>query len=458
MLDLFVRITSLGPGTSGNSRCHECSDLVENKDDGKKATRDETKIDEAKIDDNIVVMSRIPGIDLDASEKKWEDKFKLEHFNIETIQYGCSGSKTGYGRGISLIPNKYQGLFLPSQPPQETVFFQRSKIAKEKNARKNKKLARENYQRMKKEKRELKTLKQEINKNIAAPRKDSKRSTIEDISLEGSLESNKDTSSLIADSDVEIATKLNKNAGHVIFNQAESIGLLKPAKIKLPKSWVPLLAVQLMSHRFRYSGLVQLQRKARAKARARARAINRTSKLNYPNLKKIAFNCTCRIEVDSEEQRKHQEGEKFAALQKVNNLEMKSQIKKEGTHNTNNQLKKLHKNIQKEEKYMSQQQQEPKKQFHTHKNNVGCKNGSKGRRHSCEEKIKEKVRVKRGGWPASPGGGLKGGAGAGVGSSNVSTLPTIGRVCLCSLYCLMLIQPLDSIFWKKSHIVNALIR
>ena len=424
--------------------------MVENKDDGKKATKDETKIDEAKIDDDIFVKSSIPGFNPDASEKKWEDKFKLEHFNIETIQYGCSGSKTGYGRGISLIPNKYQGLFLPSQPPQETVFFQRSKIAKEKNVRKNKKLARENYQRMKKEKRELKTLKQEINKNIAAPRKDSTISTIEDISLEGSLESNTHTFSLIADSDVEIATKVKKNAGHVIFNQAESIGLLEPAKIKLPNSGVELLAVQLMSHRFRYSGLVQLQRKVRAKARARARAINRTSKLNYPDLKKMTFNCKSRTEADSEEEQKQQEGEKFAALQKANILKMKSQKKKEGKHKSNDQLKQLNKNIQKEEKYKSQQQQEPKKQFHTHKN----KKCNKSRRHSCGEK----VTVKRGGWPASPGGGLKGGAGAAVGSSNVRTLPTIWRVRLCSLKCVVLIQELGSIFWNNSHIVTAPIR
>ena len=51
--------------------------------------------------------------------------------------------------------------------------------------------------------------------------------------------------------------------------------------------------------------------------------------------------------------------------------------------------------------------------------------------HLYSDESEQEVKTKRGGWPASPGGGLKGGAGAGVWSSNVSTLQTIVRVCLC---------------------------
>ena len=212
-----------------------------------------------------------------------------------------------------------------------------------------------------------------------------------------------------------------------------------------------------------------------------------------PELKKMAFNWKSGGEVSSEseaeEKLKQQEGEQFATLQKIKTLEMKKQIKKE-----KNKIKQMiqkqkqNKKIQKKERIKSQEQLKPKKQFQTHNNELirdpckkkikekvslkqgkkkipkteinenkiqkevksqskthkkenSCKSCNSEQVHLCSDDSEkahlysddseQEVKTRRGGWPASPGGGLKGGAGAGVWSSNVSTLQTIVRVCLC---------------------------
>ena len=202
-----------------------------------------------------------------------------------------------------------------------------------------------------------------------------------------------------------------------------------------------------------------------------------------PELKKMAFNWKSGGEVSSEreaeEKLKQQEGEKFATLQKAKIFEMKKQIKKEKNKIKQKiQKQKQNKKIQKKEWIKSQQQLKPKKQFQTHRNELigdpckekikekvsvkqgkknipkkeinnikiqkevkiqskthnkenSCKSCNSEQVHLCSDDSEQEVKTKRGGWPASPGGGLKGGAGAGVWSSNVSTLQTIVRVCLC---------------------------
>ena len=53
-------------------------------------------------------------------------------------------------------------------------------------------------------------------------------------------------------------------------------------------------------------------------------------------------------------------------------------------------------------------------QINTHTNQNSSKGCNKEQVHLCKDYSEQEVKTKRGGWPVSPGGGLKGGARPGV--------------------------------------------